>query len=139
MSETGNGAAYRAAIQRFNDGDLDGYLDLYSDDVTFGGVSPEPMDKAGTRAFHEAFLAAFPDARVEIVDLVESGDKLAVRLLFDLVHQGEFMGVPPTGAPAKFAITTVLTMRDGRCVERWSTADMYGLLVQIGGVPAPAG
>jgi hypothetical protein len=29
-------------------------------------------------------------------------------------------------------------MRDGRCVERWSTADMYGLMVQLGAVPAPA-
>lgn len=96
------------------------------------------MDKAGMGAFHEAFVAGFPGARVEIVDLLESGDQLAARLLFDLVHEGEFMGIDPTGAPAKFAITTVLTMRDGRCVERWSTADMYGLLIQLGALPAPA-
>jgi hypothetical protein len=28
--------------------------------------------------------------------------------------------------------------RDGRVVERWSQADMLGLLVQLGAVPAPA-
>jgi hypothetical protein len=35
------------------------------------------------------------------------------------------------------AITTILTMRDGKCVERWSTADMLGLLIQVGAVPPP--
>ena len=95
------------------------------------------MGKEGVVAFHDAFVAAFPHNRVEVVDLVEAGDKLAARLVFDLRHEGEFMGVAPTGAPATFAITTILTMRDGRCVERWSTADMYGLMVQLGAIPRP--
>lgn len=137
MTEGENAQTYRAAIDRFNGGDLDGYLDLYADDVVFGGVSPAPMDKPGVRTFHEGFLAAFPGARVEIADLLESDDRLAARLVFDLHHEGEYMGVPPTGADAVFAITTILTMRDGRCVERWSTADMFGLMVQLGAIPAP--
>jgi predicted ester cyclase len=129
---------YRAAIDRFNQGDLDGYLDLYSDDVVFGGVSQEPMDKAGVRAFHDQFVAAFPGAQVRIADLVESGDRLAARLEFQLSHQGEFMGVPATGKDAYFAMTTILTMCDGKCVERWTTADMLALLIQLGAVPEPA-
>jgi predicted ester cyclase len=137
MTES-NVEIYRAAIDRFNRGDLDGYLHLYSDDVVFGGVSQEPMDKAGVRAFHEQFVAAFPAAQVRIADLVESGDKPAARLEFALDHQGEFMGVPATGNDAHFAMTTILTMRDGKCVERWTTADMLGLLIQLGAVPAPA-
>ena len=55
MSSDGNAAIYRAALDRANAGDLAGYLDLYSDDVVFGGVSQEPMDKAGVVAFHENF------------------------------------------------------------------------------------
>jgi predicted ester cyclase len=132
-----NAAAYRAALARGNAGDLDGYLALYTDDVVFGGVTPEPMDGAGVRAFHEAFYAAFPGAQVELADLIEDGDKLGARLLIRGRHQGEFMGVPPTGRDVALAITTILTMRDGRCVERWSTADMLGLLVQLGAIPPP--
>ncbi len=126
MTPQENAAAYRAAIECFNAGDLDGYLALYSDDVVFGGVTPEPMDKAGVAAFHEGFVAAFPGAQVRLTSLVAEGDKLAVRLEFDLVHQGEFLGVPATGAPAKFFVTSIATMCDGKVVERWSTADMYG-------------
>jgi predicted ester cyclase len=47
------------------------------------------------------------------------------------------MGAPATGNDVALAITTILTMRDGKCVERWSTADMLGLLIQIGAVPPP--
>jgi predicted ester cyclase len=137
MSADGNAEIYRAAIERGNQGDLAGYLDLYSDDVVFGGVSPEPMDKAGVVAFHEGFYSAFGSPQAEILEVLELGDKLAVRLVIRGRHEGEFMGIPPTGNDMQLAITTILTMRDGKCVERWSTADMLGLLIQLGAVPPP--
>jgi predicted ester cyclase len=133
----GNAAAYRAALDRANEGDLDGYLSFYSDDVVFGGVSPEPMDKAGVVAFHENFYGAFPGTQVEVLDLIESGDQLAARLLLSGPHEGAFLGAPATGNDVQLAITTILTVRDGKCVERWSTADMLGLLIQVGAVPPP--
>ena len=94
------------------------------------------MDKAGTVAFHEDFYSAFSGAKVDLLELLESGDKLAARLLIKGRHTGEFMGVPPSGNDV-LAITTILTMRDGKCIERWSTADMFGLMIQIGAVPPP--
>jgi predicted ester cyclase len=133
----GNAAAYRAALDRGNAGDLEGYLDFYSDDVVFGGVTPEPLDKAGTVVFHETFYGAFPGAQAEVLDLVEAGDRLAVRLVISGRHEGPFLGVPASGKDMRLAITTILTMRDGKCVERWSTADMLGLLIQVGAVPPP--
>ena len=136
MSSDGNAAIYRAALDRANAGDLAGYLD-YSDDVVFGGVSQEPMEKAGVVAFHENFYAAFPGVQVEVLDLIESGDQLAARLLLSGPHEGPFLGAPASGNDVQLAITTILTMRDGKCVERWSTADMLGLLIQVGAVPPP--
>jgi steroid delta-isomerase-like uncharacterized protein len=133
----GDAAAYRDALDRGNRGDLDGYLAFYSDDVVFGGVSPQPLDKAGVVAFHENFYAAFPGAQSEVLDLVEEGDRLAARLVISGRHEGPFLGVPATGNDMQLAITTILTMRDGKCVERWSTADMLGLLIQIGALPPP--
>jgi ketosteroid isomerase-like protein len=74
-----NAAIYRAALHRANADDLPGYLDVYSDDAVFGGVTPEPMDKAGVVAFHENFYSAFPGTQVEALDLVESDDRIAAR------------------------------------------------------------
>jgi hypothetical protein len=80
VNAEGNAAIYRAALDRANAGDLGGYLELYSDDVVFGGVTLEPMDKAGVVAFHENFYSAFPGTQVEVLDLIETGDQLAARL-----------------------------------------------------------
>jgi predicted ester cyclase len=137
VSADGNAAIYRAAVDCANGGDLQGYLDFYSDDVVFGGVSQEPLDKAGVVAFHENFYSAFPGAQARFLDLVEHDDRLAARLLLSGRHAGEFLGVPASGNDVQLAITTILTMRDGKCVERWSTADMLGLLIQVGAVPPP--
>ena len=137
MNAAGNAAIYRAALDRANAGDLAGYLDVYSDDVVFRGVTPEPMDKAGVVAFHENFYSAFPGVQAQVLDLIESGDQLAARLVLSGPHEGPFLGVPASGNDVQLAITTILTMRDGKCVERWSTADMLGLLIQVGAVPPP--
>jgi hypothetical protein len=53
MGGHGNAAIYRP------------HLDLYSDDVIFGGVSPEPMDKAGVVAFHEGTTTSSRSASKE--------------------------------------------------------------------------
>jgi predicted ester cyclase len=125
-------ALHADAIERFNAGDLDGYLDLYAEDVVFGGVTPAPLDRAGARAFHQDVLAAFPGAQARVLERAEAGDRLAVRLVLEVEHRGEFMGLAPTGRRAALAITTILRFAGGRCVERWSTADMLGLLLQLG-------
>ena len=130
---------YRAAIERFDAGDLDGYVDFYADDVVFGGLTPKPLGKAGVRSFHAHFMASFAGARVEVDDLFGAANRLGGRLLLTGTHVGAFLHVEPTGIPIAMPITTVLTMRDDRCVERWSTADLYGLLVQLNAVPAPPG
>jgi predicted ester cyclase len=53
-------------------------------------------------------------------------------------HVGEFMGVPATGTEIALPGITILHFRGDRVIERFSSADMLGLLVQIGAVPAPS-
>ena len=48
------------------------------------------------------------------------------------------MGIPPTGTTFSMTGQTVLHFRAGRVVERWSTADLLSLLVQLGAVRLPA-
>jgi len=53
-------------------------------------------------------------------------------------HVNEFMGVPATGTAIAWPGITILHFRGDRVIERFSQADMLGLLMQIGAVPAPA-
>ena len=68
--------------------------------------------------------------------MLEQGDLYCCRFTMSGVHQGEFMGVPATGRPYALAGITVMRFGDaGTVVERWSTADFFGLFMQLGAFP----
>ena len=50
----------------------------------------------------------------------------------------EFMGVPATGTTITLPGITILHFHGDKVAERFSQADMLGLLMQIGAIPAPA-
>jgi predicted ester cyclase len=52
-------------------------------------------------------------------------------------HQGEFMGIAPTGKPVSFNAIDVVRIAGGKIVERWSQADNLALLQQLGAVTVP--
>jgi len=50
--------ALTRACERWNAGDLTGYLSLYDEGIVLHGYSPEPMDKSQVRAFYEGIFSA---------------------------------------------------------------------------------
>lgn len=126
------------AIGRWNAGDLDGYLHLYDDAVLLHGYTPEPLPKPAVREFYLGVTTAFPGCRITVHDTLTDGDRLACRFTLTGRHDGPFLGVPATGREIALPGITTLHFRDGRCVERWSCADMLGVLVQLGAVAPPA-
>jgi predicted ester cyclase len=49
-------------------------------------------------------------------------------------HEGEFMGIAPTGRTVSFDGIAIDVMRDGVRVEGWAEIDRLGLLRQLGAV-----
>ena len=115
------------------------YLALYDHTVRHHGLTPEPLDEAANRAFYESMWTAFPGARISILDTVAEGDKLAVRFTLSGEHHGEFLGVVATGRSFVLPGQTVMRFVDGRVVERWTAADLLGLLNQLGAFPLSGG
>ena len=135
MTGDTNLQALRRAIEAWNGGDLDAYLDLYDDGITLHGYSPQPMDKATVRGFYSMLFSAFPGSQLTIEEEIVDGDRMALRFTQRGTHSGVFLGILPTGTSFSMSGQTVLHFRDGRVIERWSTADMLSLLVQLGAVP----
>ena len=127
-----------AAVTAWNNGDLDGYLTLYDDAITLHGYTPEPMDKSVVRSFYEGIFAAFAGPQLVFHDVFWSDDKAAIRFTMTGTHEADFMGVPATGREIALPGISILRFEGDRVVERWSQADMLGLLVQLGALPAPA-
>jgi predicted ester cyclase len=130
--------ALDAAYHSWNANDLDGYLELYDEEIRLHGYSPEPMTKGEVKQFYEGIFAAFDSPKLEFHETLWDGDACTIRFTMSGRHVGEFMGVPATGTEIALPGITILHFRGDRVIERFSQADMLGLLVQIGAVPAPA-
>ena len=83
------------------------------------------------------YLAAFPDFRVTIGNIIAEADKVAVRWTVNGTHMGTLMGVPPTGIPVEFTGTTIHRLADSKIVENWWSYDALGMMQQITAPPEP--
>ena len=98
----------------------------------FAGPVPDPERlERGSAAVAEAF----PDLRTAEVDSVKEGDKVAFRWLLSGTHEGEFMGVAPTGRRVEAMGMDIVRLADGEIIEHWGEFDAMGLLRQIGVIP----
>ena len=101
------------------------------------GVWPD-MDLAGMKQALTAWYAAFPDVHFTVEDLIAEGDRVVSRATFRGTHQGEFMGIPPTGKNVSFTGIAIDRIEDDKFVEGWANADNLGLLQQLGAIPQMA-
>lgn len=130
------------ALARWNAGDLDGYLDLYAKNILLHGYTPQPMDLAAVRGFYGMIWATLSSPgrkspQMQIGAMFETGQMLAFRGAMTGHHTGPFLGYPPTGKPYAIGVVTTMRFEGGKVAERWSCADMLGLLLQSGSIALP--
>ena len=61
----------------------------------------------------------FPDMQVEILDLIEEHERIAVRARFTGTHSAELCGVPATGKKISFEALEIFRVKNGKIVESW--------------------
>jgi predicted ester cyclase len=83
------------------------------------------------------FRDAFPDLRFTAEDIIAEGDKVAARYTMRGTHQGEFMGVAPTGNRIEVTGIDIVRFEGGKMVEHWANSDELGMMQQLGVIPAP--
>ncbi len=128
----------RSTYERINAGNVAGFGDLVADDfVEHAGGPGFPATKEGTLEFFRALIAAFPDMRMNVEDLIASDDKTVARVKITGTHEGELMGVPPTGTRVEVELIDIMRFDvAGLVCEHWGVADMLSLMQQLGVVPA---
>jgi steroid delta-isomerase-like uncharacterized protein len=138
MSAEENKAIVRKYREAHNQNNLDALDAIVAQDLISHSALPGlPPGLAGGKLAHQGFLAAFPDTQTTTEDLFAEGDKVVERYTARGTHQGDFMGVPPTGK--KFAVESIVIYRfaNGKIVEMWGLNDATGLMMQLGLMPAP--
>jgi predicted ester cyclase len=92
-----------------------------------------PPGAAGVKQFFEMFRDAFPDAAVEIDELVADGDRVAVATTLTGTHEGELMGMAPTGRRVSVTGIDIVRIEGGKIVEHRGLTDIVGLMRQLSG------
>ena len=129
-------ATTRRAYDLINAGDIDGFGGLMADDFVeheeMPGLAPT---KEGVLDMFRRYRAAFPDMQMNAEEVLVSGDRTVTRGTATGTHQGELMGMPPTGKAVEIQGITIDRIADGKIAESWTCFDTLGMLQQLGAVP----
>lgn len=118
----------------YREGNLDLIDEIYAQDyVEHNPALPhEIRGREDVREKIGLFQAAFSDATGATEDIIAEGDKVADRHRFSAVHDGEFMGIEPTGNRIDIEGMAIHRFEDGKIAETWVQADMVGMMEQLG-------
>jgi len=82
--------------------------------------------------------ASFPDMKVITEDLIAEGDKVVERWTQTQTHTGApFMNVPPSNKSIVMTGVSIYRIANGKIVEHWGNMDFFGMMAQMGAIPAP--
>ncbi len=138
MSEEEN----KVIVRRFfeegpSKGNIKAADELLSPD--FSMYTPLPASP-GIEGIHEVITtcrAAFEHLNVTIEDMVAEDDRVAARFTAHGIHKGDFMGLPATGKQITMTGIEIFRIKEGKIVELWGEANLFGLMQQLGIFPVP--
>jgi steroid delta-isomerase-like uncharacterized protein len=139
--ETSNKAAVRRFCDAANSGDAELISKTIDELVAPDALmrTPLPIKATGAQLLKQVFARlhrAYPDLHITIEDLIEEGDKVVSRNTVTGTHQGEYMGIPPTGKSVTYNEIFIARFAGGRIAETWGVVDVLAQMKQLGGIPA---
>lgn len=136
MSIHRNKAVYRRYIDRCNAYDFRSLSEFVAADVRVNGRSQ------GLEGYIQGLsdvVAAFPDYRWRLDQLLGEGEWIFARFTDSGTHRGTFLGIAPTGRLVTALEFAVYRLIDGKIAEVWVTADNLAIIRQITDGSEPGG
>ena len=117
----------RRYLRVFVSGDLDELAAVVAPDVVIHGAGTHVQGRHHVeQAVHQAGLTC---TDIEVHELFAAADRIVVYCTQRLRHD-------TTGALVSLSALKMYRVADGRIVEFWGETDLYGLMRQLGKVPA---
>ncbi|WP_180903162.1 ester cyclase [Nonomuraea indica] len=128
-------AANKAVVQRLVDAwnvrDVAEMMRHWAPDmVHHGRDGAMPAGQVGSEM--QRFIAAFPDIRIDVQEMIAERDLVSTRLTVSATHSGPYLNIQPTGRAVRCALMGQLRIVGGKVVEHWGVADTVHLLEQLG-------
>ena len=135
MSEENKDLVRRYIEECWNRHNIDATDELVSPDYLNHAASPENQ-RAGAKYSLNWLFSVFPDHHFDIEDAVAEGDKVAVRGTMTGTHEGELLGIAPTGERVAAQQVHWFRVADGKVAEHWAVRDDLGMMQQLGVMPS---
>lgn len=110
--------------------------EIFEPDVLIS--TPLPVEATGAQALKEVFVRlhrGFPDLHIAVEDMIAEGDRVVSRNTVTGTHQGEYLGLPPTGKSIRYSEIFIFRLAGGRIAETWGVVDVLSQLRQLGAIP----
>jgi steroid delta-isomerase-like uncharacterized protein len=125
-------------LEAWNKRDYNRMRGLMHRDYTYtGGDGQEQKGPEAGLAVSQMFARAFPDGRIDVVNIKEFGDTVLVEFIGRGTHRGDLMGIAPTGRSVTIPVCEVLELRDGKIYREREYMDMVTIMVQVGVTRVP--
>jgi steroid delta-isomerase-like uncharacterized protein len=120
-----------------NGRNLDLVDELFAKDYAYHGAGgAEFVGREYIRDVIQGNFSAFPDFEVQVEQLLADGDRVVTYGKGRGTHEGDFMGIAPTGKTIEAPFITISRFENGRIAEEWELIDIFGLMQQLGALPA---
>ena len=96
----------------------------------------EPLNgPEAVQAYCANFFAAFPDAHIQVEEIVAEEDRCAVAWQAQGTHLGKLMNIPPSSKVVNIRGMSILTIEEGKFTRSNTIWDMAAFLRAIGLLP----
>jgi steroid delta-isomerase-like uncharacterized protein len=132
MSEDAKALARRPWEEIVNQANLEAIDEIYPTDLVWHVPEGDIQGSEQVKQFVGMYLSAFPDINVTVEDVIVEGEKAVTRWTMRGTHQGELMGIAPTGRHIEVEGITIHRIEGGKIVEEWERYDNLSVLQQLG-------
>ncbi|WP_101297602.1 ester cyclase [Halegenticoccus soli] len=132
--ETNADVVRRLQDECYNEGNLDVADELVSPDYVEHGPSLSGTVRGidGFKHNVTTYRTAFPDMEIRFEEVLQDGDSVAFRFTGRGTHEGDLLGMAPTGREVTVSGIEIDRVADGKVTEAWLTYNTYGMLEQLG-------
>ncbi len=93
-----------------------------------------PLGLEGARQHVLGVRRTYPDLQLTVTRQIAEGDWVVTQVVMRGTHQGEWLGITPTGKAVEITAVNIDRVVDGRIVEHGGAANLLDPLLRIGAI-----
>ena len=132
VAEANRAVVLRYVEEVWNRHELDAIDSLVSPDYVNHAATTDEYRRGGARHIWEWILSVFPDHRFDVEHIAADGETVAVLGTMVGTHEGELMGLAPTGRRVATRQSHWFRVEEGKLSEHWAVRDDLGMMQQLG-------